>query len=55
MTVEIDRVLWESEYGIPADDTAELRNDVQTYIIGGVVNSAAARSGAIIKVAGNNR
>lgn len=49
MTVEVDPQAWELTYGIPADDTKQLRADVKSYLLWQVHGSAAANEGAITK------
>ena len=44
ITVEVDPEIWTLEYGV--NSTAEIRDDVKTYVVGAVRDSAASEVGA---------
>ncbi len=44
ITVEVDPEIWTLEYGV--NSTAEIRDDVKTYVVVAVRDSAASEVGA---------
>ena len=50
VTVDVDPVAWERDYGVDQHDRAALRADVKSYCYGSIAESAAALADAITVV-----
>jgi hypothetical protein len=49
LTLDVDRQEWDRAYGT-SDNAARVRDDVKSYVVGLVRDSAAAQEGGIVDV-----